>query len=128
MTAGKTPPLHVLRRIIRHIRSAPKQEIPKSPLSTATSINTSPPTTTNDENPLIKQVLSQYRAAQNLSPPEAALYRKMAYDFSILKKDLRERGELHKLDGGVEVKLSPKEMSRLAAHRAGLELPEEAAS
>ena len=128
MTAGKTPPLHVLRRIIRHIRSAPKQEIPKSPLSTATSINDSQPTTTNDENPLIKQVMSQYRAAQNLSPSEAALYRKMAYDFSILKQDLRERGELHKLDGGVEVKLSPKEMSRLAAHRAGLELPEEAAS
>ena len=69
--------------------------------------------------------MSQYKAAQNFPPTQAAIYRKMAYDFNVLKSDLRERGELHKLDGGAEVKLTPKEMSRLAARRAGLELPEE---
>ncbi len=49
----------------------------------------------------------------------------MAYNFHILKKDLKERGRLHELDGGAEVKLSPKELSRRAAARAGLQLPEE---
>ena len=83
--------------------------------------------TASNENPLIKHVISQYRATQNLPPSQAAIYRKMAYDFNVLKNDLRERGRLHKLDGGAEVKLSPKEMSRLAARRAGLELPEETA-
>ena len=119
MTAGKTPPLHVLRKIIRHLRSAPKQDFPKSASSeTSQELNT-------NENPLIKHVISQYKAAQNFPPTQAAIYRKMAYDFNVLKSDLRERGELHKLDGGAEVKLTPKEMSRLAARRAGLELPEE---
>mmetsp|Transcript_21808 Transcript_21808/g.32343 ORF Transcript_21808/g.32343 Transcript_21808/m.32343 type:complete len:135 (+) Transcript_21808:120-524(+) len=130
MTAGKTPPLHVLRRILRHIRSAPKPELPKSRIppkattETASNSNSSQLIDPVSENPLHQHVISQYRAAQSASPAQANILRKMAYDFSVLKTDLMERGALHTLDGGAEVKLSPKEMSRLAAHRAGLELPE----
>ena len=123
MTAGKTPPLHVCRSILRHIRSAPKEEMPKSKISTTSNV-AAISQIQESQNPLHEHVLAQYRAAQSASPAQANMLRKMAYDFSILKKDLRERGELHKLDGGAEAKLSPKEMSRLAAHRAGLELPE----
>jgi len=129
MTAGKTPPLHVLRGILRHIRSAPKEEMPISSISKATilSSSTTPtptPTPTTQKNPLINHVLSQYRAAQAASPKQATMLRKMAYDFHVLKGDLKERGRLHELDGGAEVKLTPMEMSRLAARRSGLDLPE----
>eukprot|EP00979_Chaetoceros_neogracilis_P012544 scaffold3351_cov192-Chaetoceros_neogracile.AAC.3 len=123
MTAGKTPTLHVLRSILRHIRSAPKVDMPKPKLSTTSIISPTNPLP-ESRNPLYEHVLGQYRANRSASLAQAGMLRKMAYDFSILKKDLSERGELHKLDGGAEVKLSPKEMSRLSARRAGLELPE----
>lgn len=47
----------------------------------------------------------------------------MAYDFYTLQADLFERARLHELDAGADVKLSPKELSRRAAARAGLQLP-----
>jgi hypothetical protein len=145
MTASKTPPLHVLRRILRHIRTAPKQEMPQSTKtspgiissleqsSTATGIEAPLSSSFKKSSwvmqryPLAKHVISQYRAAKDVPPQQAKLLRKMAYDFHILKLDLRERETLHQLDGGAEVKLTPKEMSRLAARRAGLELPQETA-
>jgi hypothetical protein len=37
--------------------------------------------------------------------------------------DLKERARLHELDQGADEKLSPKELSRRAAARAGLQLP-----
>ena len=116
-----TPPLHVLRSIIRHIRSAPKQSFPKE----SSNINEGVPSSIR--NKLEEHVLNQYRASKDLSPTSAKAIqkRKMAYNFHILKKDLRERGRLHELDGGAEIKLSPKELSRRAAARAGLQLPEE---
>lgn len=118
MTAAKTPPIHVLRRLLRHIRSAPKLEMPKA--------NATAPVNAFNQHPLYQQVMSQYRANQFAPPAQADALRKMAFDMITLKDDLRERRKLHKLDGGAEVKLSPKELSRLAAHRAGLELPETA--
>jgi hypothetical protein len=50
---------------------------------------------------------------------------KMAVNFYQLHSDLKERGRLYELDTGAEVVLSPREMSRRAAARAGLQLPEE---
>mmetsp|Transcript_10542 Transcript_10542/g.12084 ORF Transcript_10542/g.12084 Transcript_10542/m.12084 type:complete len:123 (+) Transcript_10542:191-559(+) len=41
-----------------------------------------------------------------------------------LKSDLKERKRLYDIDTGAENKLSPKELSRRAAARAGLKLPE----
>lgn len=117
--ASNTPPLHVMRTILRHIRSAPKENFPKESDTTAT--------TTATANPLGQHVIQQYRLYKDLSPSStrAIQLRKMAYDYARLKDDLKERGRLHELDGGAEIKLSPKELSRRAAARAGLQLPEE---
>eukprot|EP01083_Nonionella_stella_P108091 313939_1 len=121
MTASRTPPLHVLRGIIRHLRSTPTQKMPISRSPPVAGIEAS---SDQLQSPLIGHVISQYRAAQSASSPESDKLRKMAYDFLALKDDLAERARLHELDGGAEVKLSPMEMSRRAAARAGLQLPE----
>lgn len=106
------PPLHVLRGLLRHIKGAPT-----GPSSKVTHHSHS------SKKVFLNHVLSEYRAAQNVSKEESELLQKLAYDILILKQDLKERGRLHELDGGVEVKLTPKEMSRRAAARAGLSLP-----
>jgi hypothetical protein len=108
MTAGTTPPLHVLRGILRHIRSVSKQA----------------KTNVTGPNPLGKHVLRQYRSSQHVGQDEGSHLRKVAYDYFVLKRDLVERAKLHELDGGAEIKLSPRELSRRAAARAGLQLPE----
>eukprot|EP00551_Chaetoceros_affinis_P003468 CAMPEP_0203654984 /NCGR_PEP_ID=MMETSP0088-20131115/36837_1 /ASSEMBLY_ACC=CAM_ASM_001087 /TAXON_ID=426623 /ORGANISM="Chaetoceros affinis, Strain CCMP159" /LENGTH=123 /DNA_ID=CAMNT_0050515449 /DNA_START=21 /DNA_END=392 /DNA_ORIENTATION=- len=117
--ASNTPPLHVLRTILRHIQSAPKQSFPKESSSDiAVAAN---------DNPLGRHVLQQYKLYKDLSPTstKSMQLRKMAYDYAKLNIDLKERARLHELDGGAEIKLSPKELSRRAAARAGLQLPEE---
>lgn len=133
-SATNTPALHVLRSILRNVRSTPKQSFPKESNSTAatsTHISSShdggAPIVRSTRNPLEEHVLNLYRASKDLSPTSAAALskRKMAYNFHVLKRDLKERGRLHELDGGAEIKLSPKELSRRAAARAGLQLPEE---
>ena len=50
--------------------------------------------------------------------------RKMAFEYYTLREDIAERSRLHELDTGAEVQLSAKEMSRRAAARAGLQLPD----
>eukprot|EP01083_Nonionella_stella_P110546 323567_1 len=110
-TAATTPPLHVFRSLLRHIKSIPKQTFPKE-FAATTSTTTAASTTSR--NPLAEHVLKEYKACKDLSPSSSRTIqlRKMAYNFHILKKDLTERGRLHELDGGAEVKLTPKELSR----------------
>ena len=48
----------------------------------------------------------------------------MAQSYGTLLKDLKERERLYRLDTGAENQLTPKEMSRRAAARSGLLLPE----
>ena len=60
----------------------------------------------------------------NLPIGMAAPLRNMAHDFYVLQSDLAERARLHELDAGADIKLSPKELSRRAAARAGLQLPD----
>jgi hypothetical protein len=50
--------------------------------------------------------------------------RQRALDFYNLKADLAKRAELLKLDTGADQVLTPRELSRRAAARAGLQLPE----
>lgn len=59
----------------------------------------------------------------SLPPQSARMQRQMAYEYFVLKQDLTERARLHELDQGADEKLSPKELSRRAAARAGLQLP-----
>lgn len=121
----QTPPIHVLRSILRHIKSAPKKSLPVP--KEASSSSSSPSSYSTQQHPLAQHVLNQYRTSQHISPTssKSIQMRKMAYDYHVLKNDLKERARLHELDGGVESKLSPKEMSRRAAARAGLLPPEE---
>jgi len=107
-----TQPIHVLRGLLRHIKGAPT-----GPSSKVTHHSK------HSKKALLNHVLSEYRAAQHVPKEQSKFLQKMAYDILTLKQDLKERGRLHELDGGAEVKLTPKEMSRRAAARAGLSLP-----
>mmetsp|Transcript_130676 Transcript_130676/g.194693 ORF Transcript_130676/g.194693 Transcript_130676/m.194693 type:complete len:110 (+) Transcript_130676:143-472(+) len=101
------PPLHVLRAILRCLKV--KSEVAgENSTSSATR----------------KYIMEQYRASESLSLEAAEPLRNMADDYLSLQKDIAERARLHKLDTGVENQLSPKEMSRRAAARAGLQLPD----
>lgn len=53
----------------------------------------------------------------------APLLESIAENYHRLQLDLAERGRLHRLDAGADVVLSPHELSRRAAARAGLQLP-----
>jgi hypothetical protein len=106
-----TPPLHVLRAILRRLKTKPEIKGGGNRLSS--------------ELPITRRfVLQRYRAAVDAPPEVAEKLRKIARDYSMLQKDLQERKRLYELDTGAEVKLSPKEMSRRAAARAGLQLPD----
>mmetsp|Transcript_22805 Transcript_22805/g.39017 ORF Transcript_22805/g.39017 Transcript_22805/m.39017 type:complete len:137 (+) Transcript_22805:1-411(+) len=124
MTAASTPPLHVLRGILRLTKSAaPTQTVSASAASAAAAAGSSPPTTKKEEFSLHAQILSQYRQSQSLPPHQARIQRQIARDYWVLRQDLTERARLHELDQGADEKLSPKELSRRAAARAGLQLP-----
>mmetsp|Transcript_10604 Transcript_10604/g.16124 ORF Transcript_10604/g.16124 Transcript_10604/m.16124 type:complete len:126 (+) Transcript_10604:110-487(+) len=116
MTAATTPPIHVLRGILRHI----KKTAPTTAAATSSSQSSS---NSGNELSLSKHVISQYRQSISATPQQAQHLRKVAYDYLNLKKDLTERARLHELDSGADVKLSPRELSRRAAARAGLQLP-----
>jgi len=106
MAISSRPPLHVLRGILRQLRTPPDAKV------------TAPPVTR-------KFILSQYRASQATKSQERILQsRVLAEEYSNLQRSIAERAELHKLDKGAEGQLSPRELSRRAAARAGLQLPE----
>jgi hypothetical protein len=71
-------------------------------------------------------VLQQFRESQAVTsqPQQIEERRKLAWDFLALKKDLAERERLQKIDTGAENQLSPREMSRRSAARAGLAMPQ----
>lgn len=104
--SSKIPAKHVLRGILRRLK-APQAELSQQQQGKPSTIN---------------YVLEQYRADTN-EPERAQELSKMAYEYMILRQDIDERCRLQKLDTGAENQLSPREMSRRAAARAGLELP-----
>jgi hypothetical protein len=113
MTALKTPPIHVLRGILRRL----KVKTDLTPAAGVAAGKTTSATSTF--------ILDQYRATKSISSPEKVKeLRFLAYDYYKLQADVAERGRLHELDAGAEVKFSPMEMSRRAAARSGLQLPQ----
>jgi hypothetical protein len=69
--------------------------------------------------------MNQYRISQNETSAEKIDdLRKFAYEYYTLREEIAERSRLHALDSGAEVQLSPRELSRRAAARAGLQLPD----
>ena len=122
MSAAITPPLHVLRGILRYIKTSS----PSSALSASASSTISPAASTvatNNQLTIQQHIITQYRESKSLPPKEATRQRQIAYHYYMLKQDLTERARLHELDQGADEKLSPKELSRRAAARAGLQLP-----
>ena len=116
--SASTPPLHVLRGILRSVKvkSSPSNFTSPSQAAAANVNNNIQPT-------LQQQIISQYRESQSLPPNEAKIQRKIAYEYYILIQDLTERARLHEIDQGADEKLSPDELSRRAAARVGLQLP-----
>ena len=104
---SSTPPLHVLRGILRSLKAG------KESSNTTSSVDATR-----------KYIMGRYRSSAAISPDEAKPLRQLAYDFYNLQKDIAERSRLHKIDTGAENQLSPMEMSRRAAARAGLQLPD----
>ena len=97
------PPIHVLRGILRLLKRGDSSNI------VATR----------------EYILEEYRRSKHISSlSKVQELQKLALDYYSLKEDLAERERLQKLDTGAEVQLSPKEMSRRAAARAGLQLPD----
>ena len=108
-----TKPLHVLRGLLRVL----KRELPEDLAKKAPALSSRTPTGAF--------VLQQYRAScQVACPDEAAQLQQLAADFLLLQKDLAARNRLYELDAGAESVFTPKEMSRRAAARAGLQLPD----
>ena len=125
MSAATTPPLHVLRGILRHMKKTVALQTANGAAAT-TATASSPQSTKNSSNnelSLRQHVISQYKQSITASPQQAEHLRKIAYDYLNLKNDLAERGRLHELDAGADTQLSGMELSRRAAARAGLQLP-----
>lgn len=70
--------------------------------------------------------MTQYRQSVDISSKkEKDALRKRAFEYYQLRRSIAERAKLYAMDTGAEQVLTPKEISRRAAARAGLQLPEE---
>jgi hypothetical protein len=116
-TSQRIPPLHVLRGILRRLKVQTERIKENSPVATRP---------TSGCCPIRKFVLNQYRATnyETTSPDKIQYLQRMAMEYYTLRNDLAERSRLHQLDTGAEMQLSPRELSRRAAARAGLYLPD----
>ena len=113
MTISK-PPLQVLRGILRLIKT------PKLSPSIQKKKEAKPTTNSIDR----RHVLKMYKKHQSETDPfRIDILTRHAMNFHQLLSDVKERERLYQLDSGAEVLLSPKEMSRRAAARAGLQMP-----
>ena len=111
-TMTATKPIHVLRRVLRNLKTTLPPELAKKAPTTGVA-------------PTRAYVLDQYRASRQVScPKETEHLRRLASEFLALQEDLKERNRLYELDTGAETVLTPMEMSRRAAARAGLQLPD----
>lgn len=110
-----TKPIHVLRSLLRNLKTRLPQDASAAP--TASAVAAARPTQAF--------VLEQYRAHQRVEcPDEASRLRQLAAEFLVLRGDINQRERLYDLDASAETQLSPREMSRRAAARAGLALPD----
>jgi hypothetical protein len=123
MAPHQAPPRHVLRGILRHIKTPRPAEgdiLQKTMVASPTTAST----TTKNASQLF--LLDRYRvsdAVPQQQQQQQQQWHQLASDYLALQRDLKERGRLYELDAGAEVQLSPKEMSRRSAARAGLQMP-----
>ena len=105
-------------------KSAPSKSLAAFVATTAVQPGSTHVQPTKAQATLRQHIIAQYRLCRSLPPTKVDMQKQIAYDYYILKRDLKERARLHELDQGADEKLSPKELSRRAAARAGLQLPE----
>ena len=109
------PPMHIVRGILRHVRP---------PRNAALKIGRS----TGSPMPTQQYLLAQYRQGKSKATSiqggdELNKLRDLTNDYFTLRRDMAERSKLYEMDAGAEEQLSPKELSKRAAARAGLQLP-----
>ena len=114
-------PLHVLRGLFRLIKTPPfPKELQKKAAARVGSDSK------RRSNASTAYLMSQYRqSAAVTSQLEQEALRKKALAYYDFRRSLAERAKLYELDSGAETVLTPKEISRRAAARAGLQLPDE---
>jgi hypothetical protein len=126
MSSSNIPP--VLRGILRRLRVNKTDHLSKPSLSQIIDNDTTSATR--------KYVLNWYRRESvdhnnnnannnnNNNKEEERLHKLLANEYLSLRENIDERTRLQQLDAGAEKQFSPKEMSRRAAARAGLQMPD----
>jgi hypothetical protein len=144
-------PLNLLRALYRQLKT-PAMHIPKDIIqnkntsTTKASVIEAASTTTGNNkfrsNASTKFLIQQYRIAASVSssptdntttaPTQVShscsqqiQQHRFAMEYYLLRQDIHQRGELYMIDTGADQQLSPHELSRRAAARAGLQLPEQ---
>lgn len=118
-----TSPLHVLRGLYRLLKTPQlSKELVKKGADGGVNVSSHG----RRSNVSTAYLMDQYRKASNvaLSAAEKERLRKVALECFLLRRDLSSRAELYAMDAGADQILTPKETSRRAAARAGLQLPE----
>jgi hypothetical protein len=125
-TTRATTPLHVSRGLFRLLKTPylSEQLLTKYNAKQATTAKVAAVSNKQISNSTTAFLMNQYRKHQSLAGSDAEAQRKLALDTYRLRRDLAEREFLHSMDTGAEEVLTPKEMSRRAAARAGLYMPE----
>jgi len=122
--AAKVPSqsLHVLRALYRLLKTPPfPKELQKKAAARGIDL-----TSKQRSNSSTAYLMSQYRQAASVeTKSEQDRLKRKAAEYFLLRRSIAERAQLYALDTGAEQILTPKEISRRAAARAGLQLPEE---
>jgi hypothetical protein len=148
-------PLHLLRGLYRQLKTpamhvSVSKELLQNKNVTKTSIAETAVTVTTTShnksrsNASTRYLIQQYRMAASVSSPtdsttttipmshststtttQQQQRHRLAMELYLLRQDIHQRGELYMMDTGADQQLSPHELSRRAAARAGLQLPEQ---
>ena len=133
MTTTPSKPIHVLRSLLRHLKTGQAKTTTAAPAAPATTTKTA---TASLLSPTQSFVLQQYRAhrqsiiktaggsCNEKEEQEVVRLKQLVDDVLVLQRELRAREELYQMDASAETALTPMEMSRRAAARAGLQLPD----
>jgi hypothetical protein len=112
-------PRHILRSILRLVKTPPlpKELLLKHSANQAQYNN-------NVRSLLLREYRSQQAMTENSKETKTKDTTRLMMRYQEMLSNLNERQKLYDLDQGAEEQFSPKELSRRAAARAGLQLPE----
>ena len=132
-------PLHLLRGLYRQLKT-PVMHVSKELQRNKNAAATATSKDKSRSNASTRFLIQQYRMASLSSPDSDATTKvdhtttkdntmqhqhRFATELYLLRQDIQQRGELYLIDTGADQQLSARELSRRAAARAGLQLPEQ---